>query len=467
MDPQIPANAFQSIQDGPRHTSGGTPRLGPRDSAQLSSPKHGAQRRIISDDASEAWGDGGIDDLEFVNAAENDTMFADIDEVGYDVADPQNRFDDMDEDAETIGEVKQPVQLRNGKWACNHACKDKTRCKHMCCRDGLDKKPKPKKAKIATTEQKKGGVNQSTKTQSKLDLKAKKKEPTAGDRSKILEHIDLTRESSIHRASAFAAPSMLKGLGRLHEKMTTLDGAPGFTDYTPDLSQNNYYVSHQEPPNDDSNSYIDDGFDESLMDDLPDISMITRDCEPTREPVRSFEAEDVSYFDGDQEMLDAVLIGAEDSNQLQSMSGGIEDKSAVLSDLECCIPITQGLKNDVSTQLSEPTLFLPLKDEIDTRPPGTQTKHQSTRPRPEKRKTEDENEFFCDPKRSRYEVDDIYYESTTNEDCQAGRDQDISKPDTVDPTVAEQLEKAKLKAWLFSEFGGSVELVESMDYGNE
>jgi len=39
----------------------------------------------------------------------------------------------------------QPRKLKNGKWACNHKCKDKMTCKHMCCREGTDNKPKPPK----------------------------------------------------------------------------------------------------------------------------------------------------------------------------------------------------------------------------------------------------------------------------------------------------------------------------------
>ncbi|KAH0565973.1 hypothetical protein GP486_000619 [Trichoglossum hirsutum] len=40
-----------------------------------------------------------------------------------------------------------PRRLGNGKWACNHRCKDKTKCKHMCCRDGLDKPAKQPRKK--------------------------------------------------------------------------------------------------------------------------------------------------------------------------------------------------------------------------------------------------------------------------------------------------------------------------------
>lgn len=43
-------------------------------------------------------------------------------------------------------ETWQPIRLRNGRWACNHKCKDKRHCKHDCCRDGTDKPPKPPKA---------------------------------------------------------------------------------------------------------------------------------------------------------------------------------------------------------------------------------------------------------------------------------------------------------------------------------
>ena len=64
--------------------------------------------------------------------------------------------------------VDDPVQLPNGKWACKHKCGDKEksistyqlisggevtltiyRCKHLCCRDGLDRPPKIQRKKSA------------------------------------------------------------------------------------------------------------------------------------------------------------------------------------------------------------------------------------------------------------------------------------------------------------------------------
>ena len=46
--------------------------------------------------------------------------------------------------------IVEPVQMENGKWTCNHHCRDRTLrngqlCKHKCCHNGLDKPRKPKK----------------------------------------------------------------------------------------------------------------------------------------------------------------------------------------------------------------------------------------------------------------------------------------------------------------------------------
>ncbi|KAL4908344.1 hypothetical protein BDW74DRAFT_175033 [Aspergillus multicolor] len=44
---------------------------------------------------------------------------------------------------EVRGSVDQEHEkLDNGRWACNHKCKDKTMCKHLCCQEGLSNPPK-------------------------------------------------------------------------------------------------------------------------------------------------------------------------------------------------------------------------------------------------------------------------------------------------------------------------------------
>ncbi|KAK7613879.1 Sec63 Brl domain-containing protein [Phyllosticta paracitricarpa] len=109
----------------------------------------------------------------------------------------------------------QPTKLENGKWACNHKCKDKNACKHMCCREGLDKKPKQPKAnsngnsgnnKSLASEQKnnsrnEAGNNKSIKTQSRLTqlpLGMKRN----GEMSNGIERMDLTGAPSRSAAHA-------------------------------------------------------------------------------------------------------------------------------------------------------------------------------------------------------------------------------------------------------------------------
>lgn len=43
--------------------------------------------------------------------------------------------------------------LPNGKYSCNHPCKDKNKCKHLCCREGLDHPPNEskKRKKVSDT----------------------------------------------------------------------------------------------------------------------------------------------------------------------------------------------------------------------------------------------------------------------------------------------------------------------------
>ncbi|EPS42742.1 hypothetical protein H072_3266 [Dactylellina haptotyla CBS 200.50] len=42
-------------------------------------------------------------------------------------------------------DINEPTQRPDGKWECNHRCSDKRSCRHLCCREGLEHKPKLKK----------------------------------------------------------------------------------------------------------------------------------------------------------------------------------------------------------------------------------------------------------------------------------------------------------------------------------
>ena len=115
-----------------------------------------------------------------------------------------------------------PEKLENGKWACNHKCKDKTACKHMCCRDGLDKTPKPpKNAFVPAVSQRDAS--------SFTDLQATSADPPPAERvvsaknsakeeTKKIETLDLVRESDLRR-TAKNQPTGLRNLQRLHGKV--------------------------------------------------------------------------------------------------------------------------------------------------------------------------------------------------------------------------------------------------------
>lgn len=109
---------------------------------------------------SQDFDQGGLDDDDML-AAEN-LEVVDIDAFDEELASLPSRKG-RSNDQNTGHSKKQrpnedgdnePVQLKNGRWACNHKCKDKTKCKHLCCREGLDKRPKAsKKSSFSTSDE--------------------------------------------------------------------------------------------------------------------------------------------------------------------------------------------------------------------------------------------------------------------------------------------------------------------------
>lgn len=117
-----------------------------------SRPKSGAKRKA-SETGFDEFDDAGIDDADLA-LVENGGFenIDDFDDEGRPSA-IEARKKQKTSNVHDSGPTKQePRQLENGKWACNHNCKDKSACKHLCCREGLDKKPKPSKAKTSKKE---------------------------------------------------------------------------------------------------------------------------------------------------------------------------------------------------------------------------------------------------------------------------------------------------------------------------
>ncbi|CAK96784.1 uncharacterized protein An08g10390, partial [Aspergillus niger] len=150
----IPASLFPSQRESPSDSVSARPKsnISRRRSNDTSQTKFIARNIDLWDS----------DDLFFGDFLDNDQAekwsFVDklpeppVDKVQY----LRNTSEDPIESNHQTVEAAEAVRLDNGRWACNHRCKDKTRCKHFCCRDGLEKPPKANKKRSGDDDKDKG-----------------------------------------------------------------------------------------------------------------------------------------------------------------------------------------------------------------------------------------------------------------------------------------------------------------------
>jgi len=128
----------------------------------------------------------------------------DIDDDGHSIAGPAAKKRKVVDSKQAV-KGQEPLQLANGKWACNHACKDKSKCKHFCCREGLDKKPKTSKPKDGGRKQQESN---SDPRQSQLNVSISKK-PTSAKEDQAVVHPKKNESLEI------------QNLNRLHDSVKT------------------------------------------------------------------------------------------------------------------------------------------------------------------------------------------------------------------------------------------------------
>ncbi|KAK6441428.1 ATP-dependent DNA helicase MER3 [Oleoguttula sp. CCFEE 5521] len=149
LRPEIPSHAFPPPKtaeemNAQRAFVTHAPNIAKR---RAEAPRRQSDNRDIDE-----FGDAGLEDADFVLAEVVD--YANIDDYDDTVVPSKSAKGPAKSQRKTSNVASAarewaPQQLENGKWACGHACKDKTACKHLCCREGLDKKPKPPKAKVS------------------------------------------------------------------------------------------------------------------------------------------------------------------------------------------------------------------------------------------------------------------------------------------------------------------------------
>ncbi|PBK92990.1 P-loop containing nucleoside triphosphate hydrolase protein [Armillaria gallica] len=102
-----------------------------------------------------------------------------------------------------LDDPETPKKLPNGNFLCNHSCKDRNRCRHLCCKEGTlhpPKKPVPAttttmKPSVSTAKPQAPKSSQATsQTQWQRVLDVKKKTPTHPDRT--LERLEALHKNT-------------------------------------------------------------------------------------------------------------------------------------------------------------------------------------------------------------------------------------------------------------------------------
>lgn len=148
LKPGVPAAAFPTRKTGVgTKQESAAARVAPNVAKKRSGPP-------AIDDEFDEFADPDLADADFMMAETRG--YVDIDTFDDDGKRKQPSKKRRVEHTAVVDKRWEPQQLPNGKWVCNHKCSNKTACKHLCCREGTEKKPKPPKLKDSmkdTTEE--------------------------------------------------------------------------------------------------------------------------------------------------------------------------------------------------------------------------------------------------------------------------------------------------------------------------
>jgi ATP-dependent DNA helicase HFM1/MER3 len=241
-------------------------------------------------------------------------------------------------------ELWQPKRLSNGKWDCNHKCKDKQECKHYCCNHGLDNPPKePGRAKKAKNDGE-GFASQAkqklSRGQTTLNIRKAGKRHDLPSMDDDVELMDLSRPKSKAKAPSAPKADEYKKLAKLHsatQKSTTSAPMPRFT--LPSLGppsgrQGSQRLSflpdhrQQQEMEHEANDFGLDLSDSELPDDpiqstaryKDDAAMVAELTGAKRAPsLPQYEKTSTSYGFGDSDgSVEAAMVGLADSQAMRS-----------------------------------------------------------------------------------------------------------------------------------------------------
>lgn len=203
---------------------------------------------------SPAWDDyDDLDDADLLAALDKNEdieVIHDIDQIVLDTAEPEKRSLKRAASQVSVDEqgllktFKEPVQLANGNWTCQHICKEVGKsCKHKCCVDGVEKparagrkKPMKKDAATkglsdATTVQKPAKTTPFDKARAQAEAKKQEPEgPRTQEAKSTADHRQLTATNT-----EWTSPVQSKAPAHQYKKGT----APKFS-----FMQNPYGLSN-------------------------------------------------------------------------------------------------------------------------------------------------------------------------------------------------------------------------------
>ncbi|THV90660.1 P-loop containing nucleoside triphosphate hydrolase protein [Aureobasidium pullulans] len=261
------------------------------------------------------WDDGGLNDDDFIRAEPKEDDFMDVDALDQTISAPPNIGKTKSRNI-TVNTAQAPQEqrLENGNFACAHTCKDKKACKHRCCKVGMEKKPRPKPPKPKDSEtrsiaSKSNNTSESSmKMQTKLDLPIRKKggEP--------VEHLDLSQTKESRKTRVPVAASRLASL---HDKTTRSSEIP-ILGTAPAIRTTPVSGGYTRP------RFIRTLSPVNPIDEIFDEPERIEPFETHEDHNEELLTDDEEYLDRDEEMLDAALVGLEDSQSLQNSDEVVE-----------------------------------------------------------------------------------------------------------------------------------------------
>lgn len=330
LKPELPVSAFDSINEQGKNEISEQRSTAISDTSTLEVTQPPARRVSVASD-NDDWGDGGIGDSDFPNAADQEPWesdFVDIDELDNAPMPapksilPENKA--LGNGHRTVSSAtessQEPKQLRNGNWACSHRCKDKQSCKHPCCRDGLEKKPKlkPKKYRPSTSGTQavlQKGLSNEPRTQSKLQLQSKKNLGAHKTPKAHIETIDLSQKFRQADSHGYHLPLRTKsGL----DMQTDAADLRYLADVCNDETRSQYAETSNEFEHAFEGDELDLIYDQSSRRTVPELANLTCDKsimidDNTQANAFPLVDDERAFQDDDEEMLDAALVGCEDS----------------------------------------------------------------------------------------------------------------------------------------------------------